>query len=92
MVRRALVVNQQDLVIDAVLLAVFKQALLHALTLGQTGHVGTQVLVGGQKAHVCGALVEVAHHDVDHVVGTGAQLSEHLAERLRHQRLHQIAL
>lgn len=92
MVHRALVVNQQDIVIDAVLLAVFKQALLHALALGKACHIGAQILVGGQKAHVCGALVEVAHHDVDHMVGAGAQLSEHLAERLRHQRLHQIAL
>ena len=86
-------IEQDDLVVHRVLVAVGAQALADGLfVVRQAGDEGAQLVVGGEKAHVRGALVQVAHHDVDHVLRLGADLAQHGGHLLAHQAGHQLLL
>lgn len=83
-------VQQQDLVVDGVLVAIAGQALAGlGLVAIEAGDKAAQVDVGGEKADIGGALVQVAHQDVDRVARLGAQVGQHVAHLFLHQIGHQ---
>jgi hypothetical protein len=86
-------VQQHDFVVHGVLAAIGQQAsmddvriLLHA------GDEFAEVAVGGEKAHIGRALIQIAHHDIDHVVRLGADLHQHIRTFFVHQARNQFVL
>ena len=83
-------IEQQDFVVHRVLVAVGGQALARGVERGMVGvvvvrHERAQVGVGGQEAHVGGALEQIAHQDVDRIAGLGAEIGQHVAHLFLHQ-------
>lgn len=86
-------VEQQDLVVDGVLVAVLLQPPDDAaFVVDRVGDEVAQVRVGGEETDVGGALVEVAHDDVDHVLGAGLDLPDGIAQFFQHQTGHEVPL
>ena len=89
---RALGVDEHDLVVDRVLAAVFAQPFHDAAAIADASDVVAQRAVRGQEADIGGAFVQIAHHDVDDVVGAGGDLRHDLVDRFGDHRVHQVQL
>ncbi len=86
-------IEQNDFVIHRVFAAVGTQSLANgARVVGEAGDKGAQFVIGGEKAHIGGALVQIAHHNVDDVLGLGPNLVKHRGHFLTHQTGHQFLL
>ena len=86
-------IEQHDFVVHRVFAAVGPQPLANGvLVVSEARDKGAQLVVGGQKTHIGGALVQIAHHDIDHILGLGADLIEHRGNFFIHQTGDQFLL